>query len=180
MLLLQFTAICQNILFPWSIDLAVFFALCILFGSSFKKFFFNNHKKILFFIALASYIALVSVNGSINLSIRELGNKGMGSLILCFIIGVMYTFIISFVCRKFENTFIVKSLGTIGRNSLRLMCIHYPIMILVGDILWHLHINNINCYVLFATQMTTITLTTVMLNKILKSLSSHFAPFCYL
>lgn len=179
-ILLQVGLALQPYLFPWSLDISVFFTLCILFGALCKNFFFTNKSLALFMVALFSYVLLIKTNGNVNLSIREFGNFGCLSLLLCFLIGIVYTFLLSFICRAFEVSVIVKYLGIIGKQSLRLMCIHYPIMIFVSDLLWHLHVKHIEGSVLFGIQIVTIAVCALLIQQLVVKCSSRFSLLKYL
>lgn len=170
----------QPYLFPWSLDRSIFFAFCLLFGILCKNYFFTKKSLSLFMIALLGYVLLVMINGNVNLSIREFGNFRYISLILCFLIGIVYTFLLSFVCKAFEKTTIVKFLGNIGKQSLRLMCIHYPIMTLVSDLFWHLHVKYIDGYVLFGIQLCIIAICTLVIQQVVDKCSCRYSLLKYL
>ena len=108
-----------------------------------------------------------------------MGDYGLISLILSFLIGFLYTFLVAFICRKFEKTAILKILSVVGRQSLRLMCIHYPIMVLITDLLWHLHIQ-LDTSLVFVIQLVSIGFVTMAVSYSLKALSPKFNYLKYL
>lgn len=179
-LVIQLGLSCQTYLLPWSLDIAIFFALCILFGALFKEYFFFEKRKGIFFVVLLIYGLLICINKSINLSIREFGSFRYISLILSYIIGVVYTFILSYICRQFEKNIFIGILAKIGNCSMRLMCIHYPIMIFVSDFLWHLNITGINQFLLLMIQMSVIGLITILIQLAVDRFSSHFSLLKYI
>lgn len=179
-LMIQLGLSCQTYLLPWSLDIAIYFALCILFGALFKEYFFLEKRKGIFFVVLLIYGLLICINKNINLSIREYGSFRYISLILSYIIGVFYTFILSYICRQFEKNIFIGVLAKIGNSSMRLMCIHYPIMILVSDFLWHLNITGINQFLLLMIQMSVIGLITILIQLAVDRFSSHFSLLKYI
>lgn len=178
-IVLQVGLASQPYLLPWTLDLSIYFAFCILIGKYYKFFFLAERRVPVFLIALVLYFVLTKINGSVNLSIREMGDYGLISLILSFLIGFLYTFLVAFICRKFEKTAILKILSVIGRQSLRLMCIHYPIMVLVTDLLWHLHIQ-LDTSLVFVIQLVSIGLVTMAVSYSIKALSPKFNYLKYL
>lgn len=179
-LMIQLGLSCQTYLLPWSLDIAIYFALCILFGALFKEYFFLEKRKGIFFVVLLIYGLLICINKNINLSIREYGSFRYISLILSYIIGVFYIFILSYICRQFEKNIFIGVLAKIGNSSMRLMCIHYPIMILVSDFLWHLNITGINQFLLLMIQMSVIGLITILIQLAVDRFSSHFSLLKYI
>lgn len=178
-IVLQVGLASQPYLLPWTLDLAIYFAFCILIGKYCKAYFLAERRVPVFLIALVLYFVLTKINGSVNLSIREMGDYGLISLILSFLIGFLYTFLVAFICRKFEKTAILKILSVVGRQSLRLMCIHYPIMVLVTDLLWHLHIQ-LDASLVFVIQLVSIGLVTMAVSYSIKALSPKFNYLKYL
>ena len=63
---------------------------------------------------------------------------------------------------------------------MRLMCIHYPIMIFVSDFLWHLNITGINQFLLLMIQMSVIGLITILIQLAVDRFSSHFSLLKYI
>lgn len=179
-LMIQLGLSSQTYLLPWSLDIAIYFALCILFGALFKEYFFLEKRKGIFFVVLLIYGLLICINKNINLSIREYGSFRYISLILSYIIGVFYTFILSYICRQFEKNIFIGVLAKIGNSSMRLMCIHYPIMIFVSDFLWHLNITGINQFLLLMIQMSVIGLITILIQLAVDRFSSHFSLLKYI
>lgn len=179
-LMIQLGLSSQTYLLPWSLDIAIYFALCILFGALFKEYFFLEKRKGIFFVVLLIYGLLICINKNINLSIREYGSFRYISLILSYIIGVFYTFILSYICRQFEKNIFIGVLAKIGNCSMRLMCIHYPIMIFVSDFLWHLNITGINQFLLLMIQMSVIGLITILIQLAVDRFSSHFSLLKYI
>ena len=178
-IVLQAGLVSQPYLLPWTLDLSIYFAFCILIGKYCKAYFLAERRVPVFLIALVLYFVLTKINGSVNLSIREMGDYGLISLILSFLIGFLYTFLVAFICRKFEKTAILKILSVVGRQSLRLMCIHYPIMVLITDLLWHLHIQ-LDTSLVFVIQLVSIGFVTMAVSYSLKALSPKFNYLKYL
>lgn len=128
-------------LMPWSLDTSTFFTLFILIGEKMKRVLDDIIKKsvilnfVYVLVALFLFYILRSYNGTINISIRQYGNLGFVSVVLLFILGVLESFSIMSVAKLLSGTIIIKALSVIGHHSMRLMCIHYFIFLIVSNIL---------------------------------------------
>lgn len=123
------------ILLPWSIDTSFIASLFIILGyyinrSHMFRLFKNKFFSIIVLILL--YIILVNYNPNINLSVRQYGDIG---IITFGIIGIIEFIIFSLVFQLFEKTQITKILSKIGKSSLRILCIHFPLFILISPYL---------------------------------------------
>lgn len=85
-------------------------------------------------MAVVAYVLLVYYNGDVNLSVNQFGDRGLFSIPLCFVIGVLYFYILQVFTKRFEGSKAVGVLAYVGRNSLRTMCIHLPVMLIVSGI----------------------------------------------
>lgn len=126
------SAICYNvpILLPWSIDTSFIFALLIVTGYYLKDILIKCNMNI-FIICIIFYFILVSINGNVNISIRQYGEQGYWSIIMFYVIGVLYTIILSMFFKTMENTLFCAVLAYIGKISLPLMCLHMPIILIL-------------------------------------------------
>lgn len=141
-LVLAFSFNALPILLPWSLDVAPLGALLIIAGYKLKLLFVHRWTLWFFIPVLLLYALLVHINGSANMSIRKYGDAGMLSIPLFFIVGMMECWLFAVL---FQNSkFFTRILAYIGRQSLRLMCIHLFIWISVKDLVlpkidesWH-------------------------------------------
>lgn len=125
------------ILLPWSLDTSFLCALFIITGYQFKEYAIKEYKKnLLYFLTLsailAAYIALVSFNDNANLSIRIYGELGALSIILYYILSLLITIIYSEVLKLCNKNMLGRFLSFVGKHSLRIMCIHMPLITFSG------------------------------------------------
>lgn len=148
------------ILLPWSFDTAFISSLFIIIGYYLmkNKLFLNiNNKITAICVSLFLYIILVHYNPNINMSVREYGKLGILSFIC---IGILHFFIISLFSQLFENNIIIKFLSKVGKSSLRILCIHYPLFLILSYYLRHF-INSIYIYsIIIGVIVTLIAITT--------------------
>lgn len=128
------------ILLPWSLDTSTFFTLFILIGEKMKSVLDYIIKKSVILnityilVALVLFYIIRSYNGTINISIKQYGNLGFVSVVFLFALGVLESFSIMSVAKLLRETIIIKVFSVIGHHSMRLMCIHYFIFLLVSNI----------------------------------------------
>ena len=137
-------------LLPWSIDTALILWIYILFGYGLKSVFIKLKGSlwygVLTICSLLAYIMLVQFNGELNYSIRNFGIRGFLSIPVSFLIGILYTWIVSYIAVVLKGTYLFKCLVVAGKLSLMLMCLHLAVykffdyfILMVGDL-------NINIY----------------------------------
>ena len=138
---IAFTLLLANnkILFPWSLDTSFLCSLLIISGYEFKKIFMSQSRKsikyiLLFLTACILYTLIVSFNGATNLSVKVYGNLNYLSIPLFFILTLLITFIYGETFKSFTPKSITKSFAFVGRLSLRIMCIHMPIVYLLNTL----------------------------------------------
>jgi fucose 4-O-acetylase-like acetyltransferase len=144
-LLLSFSGSYLPILLPWSLDssfMASFFIIC---GYKSKQFFFpkllfwdtkfNYNRWVVLALFGAIFIILATVFGQGNFSLSDYGRYGiLGFMSFCFF-GLIKTFLLAVLMgSKFEHSFVVKALAYIGRQSLRLMCIHIVVFVYLDTV----------------------------------------------
>ena len=131
-----------EILLPWSIDTSFICAIFIIIGYELKEYIVKSNitlsgKTIVAMLALCVvYIVTTRFNGLPNLSVREYGNFHYTSIALMCILSTTGTILVTQFFKAVNNTFITKSLAFIGRHSLRIMCIHMPIVSLSTKYIW--------------------------------------------
>lgn len=79
----------------------------------------------------ASYSILLSINRNINISTRQYGEQGYWSIIMFYVIVVLYTIILNMFFRTMETILFCAVLACIGKKSLPLMCLHMPIILVL-------------------------------------------------
>lgn len=126
---LSILAICSYfipVLLPWSVDTSFMIALFILFGRSFFSYFkeSKNRDYLIGVILVFLYLILCFLNKPVNFSIAIYGEQGLFSVFLFFLLGVIEPVFLSLFCRRMEKTLLITFLAYIGRQSLRLLCIH--------------------------------------------------------
>ena len=103
------------ILLPWSIDTIPFFTLFMYIGllsSKYNLLEFLHGWKMIFIIILL--VLGCYINGSINLSIRSYGH----SILLCFLTGLMGSFLLVWIGKLLENLSLGHILATTGKHTL--------------------------------------------------------------
>ena len=128
-----------GILLPWSIDTSFLCALFIIVGYEFSPHATTIYKKdfkyfATLFILLGIYLTIVTYNGGANLSVGHYGDQGILSIILYFALSVIITILYSELLKLCNNNGIIRFLAFIGNHSLRLMCMHLPIIIILGPL----------------------------------------------
>jgi fucose 4-O-acetylase-like acetyltransferase len=129
----------NKILLPCSLDTSFLCSLLIISGYEFKNFFMAQNKMnfkyiTLFIIACILYILIVNVNGATNLSVKIYGASPYMSIPLFFILTLLITYIYGETFKSFTPKSITKSFAFVGRLSLRIMCIHMPIVCLLNTL----------------------------------------------
>lgn len=120
------------VLLPWSIDTAFMGAIFMLWGNAWAQrrddFVQNKYSRIsLFCLLLASYLALVFYNDGINMSVRAWGKHGWISAVLCMLIGLQGSTLYIWMIQKFDASMIVQLLAYIGKSSVVILAIHFPV-----------------------------------------------------
>ena len=140
-----------NILLPFSIDIALVGSMFIYIGYHYKNLFLYNIKKLFHLaIIIISYIMIVNFNGTINMALKNYGQVPYLSTVLFIIIGVLYLLICKTILMNLRVNILNIFLQIIGRNSLRIMCLHMPIFFLVKEIQLENHIVNCVISILFS------------------------------
>lgn len=181
-LVLQVCAVSSSYLFPWCIELSGFFSLCMIVGMK-----MHEHSELRLgyfysFIVLVAYILLVNYNGQVNLSVNRFGDKGLLSIPLCFVIGVLYFYILQVITKRFEGSKVMGLLAYVGRNSLRIMCIHLPVMLIASGILHKcLPLDGAGAQLcLFLAQLLAVFTSVALLNAFLKCFRERMTLLRYL
>ena len=178
---IAFTLLLANnkILFPWSLDTSFLCSLLIISGYEFKNFFMAQNKMnfkyiTLFIIACILYILIVNVNGATNLSVKVYGNLNYLSIPLFFILTLLITFIYGETFKSFVPINITKCFAFIGRLSLRIMCIHMPIVCLLKTL------TGASPYIVFAISLFLSILLSWIAGHLFKLASKRIPLFKYL
>ena len=126
-------------LFPWSFDTSFICAIFIITGYELSGQAIKAYRKdILYFLTLlamlAMYIFIVKFNGTTNLSIRMYGNWGVFSIIFYYLLSVFITVLYGETFKILNNTTLVRFFAFTGKHSLRIMCIHMPLVTYTGRV----------------------------------------------
>lgn len=137
-LLISILLVNCRFLLPWSIDMCFMFGLLMLWGYNnrykFETFSQLLKNPVLFLLFLVAYLLIVVYNGTINASVRIYGNH-FYSVFFFFYIGISEFLLLSSLCISNERSKLVILFSKVGRCSLRLMCIHYPIKTILSHIM---------------------------------------------
>ena len=172
-----------TILLPWSIDTSFLCALFIIFGYEFSSYATKTYKKgFVYFTTLlilaGIYIALVEYNGNANLSVAFYGTRGTLSIVLYFVFSIIITIFYSEILKLCNNNIIIKFLTYIGKHSLRLMCIHLPIIAILNTALFHYGIAN--KFIEFFVALIISLIASVIIEKICHRYSNKYTILRYL
>ena len=124
------------ILMPWSIDTIFVFSLFIITGKYIRSILIIKKGKefLIGILFLFMYIVLAYYNGDVNISIRNYGERGILSILFYYTEGLLFTIFLSKIFIKMGNNPLIILFSSIGRLSLRLMCLHMPIFIIIKTI----------------------------------------------
>ena len=116
------------ILLPWSLDTAPAGAIFIYAGYKMKdqQLLSLSYRKLLpiVFSLVILYVYLVSLNDSINMSVRIYGKYSYISPMLFVLIGLIGSYLCCCLCMALEKLWLIHKLAYIGRLSLILLCSH--------------------------------------------------------
>ena len=111
------------ILLPWSLDTSFYFAAFILAGKYVREYDIDSKPWWLMLIITALYFIIIEFDGDINHSVRILSDYPA----LAFIASVFGSVVIIWLSKRLPSV-LMKPLTALGRNSLWVFCIHYPII----------------------------------------------------
>ena len=134
------------ILLPWSMDTVSVFVMFMLVGywmnyySIFPLFYQTRYKYIIFAVLGIFYWILKKADRNINLAVREYGmsigggqNK-LENVIMCFLIGVIGSFLCIVVCNVIKNFFIGKLFAVVGRHTIPILGLHVFLYDIVSNV----------------------------------------------
>lgn len=127
LILLAFLTYQLPIQFPWGAELALIGTLTMLVAIRHKQELVEMGEAeitITLVISLIIYCLLTFYNGHSDMMFRDYGTHGYLSVPIFFMQGILYSLVALSACRLIEKLFILKALSYIGRNSMRLLCIH--------------------------------------------------------
>lgn len=120
------------ILLPWSVDTAPVGALLIIAGYRFKPLFTYKKGIWLLLPTIVLFVLTAVINGQTNMSIRHYGMYPVVSILLFVILGFTEAWIFGTIFRHLKMATSV--FAYLGRQSLRLMCIHMFVWVAVKDL----------------------------------------------
>ena len=113
--------------FPWGMELALVGMLTMLVAIHFNQQ-LNGIGLMglipLLIIATITYSILTFFNGQTNMFFRCYGTHGYLSVLVFYLQGVLYSLIVFALCRLLEQSFFIRIIAYLGKNSLRLLCTH--------------------------------------------------------
>ena len=122
LLFLAYTFVCQflPVLLPWSLDTACLMAIFMYMGLLLRNGRWQQDFPLTYgLMLLVVYVLLCTLNGELNVSVREYGY----SFLLYLLTGLTGTVILLRVSRFLQGSRIGEFLATIGRHSLVIFCI---------------------------------------------------------
>lgn len=168
------------IMLPWSIDTSFLLAILIIIGYECRRLFLFTNIRICL-ITLPLWLLLLHFCGGSNISIGIYGNIGAFSIIPFACIAIAETYTLAAILKKVENTYLAKALAYIGRNSLRLMCIHLIIYYKVYGILYPM-IESLQCskYIILAASFSAIIICNAVIQKFIDKMGNKYIILKYL
>lgn len=157
----------KSILLPFCLDIAFMGVLFIIFGYIVKTKIINmKYNMILLICSFLLYIIIIYYNGIVNMAIKNYGMRGLLSVFLFYIQGILYFFVFSILFKYFSKNTINKILAAFGKQSLRLMCIHMPVFYTVKYFLFvHIRPLFITLFVMFISYYLSLLLDYLSQNK---------------
>lgn len=122
------------LMLPWSIDTSFLLAALIAIGYEKKELFIKPEARLLI-VAFILWLPLFYFFAGSNISLGEYGAYGVISILPFLAIALTETYVISGFLHYLQDSWLARILAYIGRDSLRLMCIHLIIYIKVEDFL---------------------------------------------
>lgn len=131
------------ILLPWSFDSSFLGSVFMIIGYHSKNIFIT--KKIasyyspfkswtIFLLFIILFVIVVNEFGAGNYSIGYYGDYGVLSYVAFLLTGFLKTILLCFFFIMIENTVFSNWLALVGKQSMRLMCIHLAVFVFVGVI----------------------------------------------
>jgi len=122
------------IMLPWSIDTSFLLASLLIIGYELKDYFVSAKIKMMV-LSFALWFALFYFFAGSNISIGNYGAYGVISILPFAIISLSETYSISGLFQIVDNNMLTRLFAYIGRQSMRLMCIHLIVYIKVSSVL---------------------------------------------
>ena len=122
------------VMLPWSIDTSFILAFLLIIGYECRTVFLKTKMAYMILSAIL-WVIIFEFFGGGNISIGEYGKYGIYSIAPFVIVTLSETYTLSAILQRIEKFWIVKPFAYLGRNSLRLMCIHLVLYYRVYNIL---------------------------------------------
>ena len=131
------------VLLPWSFDSSFVGAILIIMGNEARIYLMEGKNKekvrnliqnFFFWIScIIIFALLVTIFGEGNFSLGNYGRYGIAGLVSFIVVGVLKTYDLGYIFKLIgEKSYVTRSFAYIGKQSLRLMCLHYTIFVLLG------------------------------------------------
>ena len=79
------------------------------------------------------FVLLVTFFGEGNFSLGDYGSYGAAGLVAFIAVGVLKSYNLGYIFKLIgEKSYVTKTFAYVGKHSLRLMCLHYTVFVLIG------------------------------------------------
>lgn len=118
------------VLLPWSVDMAGMFTIFMLAGAWLRKteFYEKKAKWWMMPIVLLVYLAIGTVGGYLNSSIRQYGSFGSLSAPVYMVFSILGGVLYIWVAKWIQNTVIGDFFACLGVHSMELLCVHMVVL----------------------------------------------------
>ena len=131
------------ILLPWSFDSSFVGAILIILGNESRRYLMEGKDKeklrsliqngFFWLFSVIIFVLLVTFFGEGNFSLGDYGRYGVAGLVSFIAVGVVKSYNLGYIFKLIgENSYFTRLFAYIGIQSLRLMCLHYTIFVLLG------------------------------------------------
>ena len=169
--------------FPWGLELALMGILFLLAAIPIRKHIVLRKDSmggaflpLICFVSLTLYALLGAYNGRVDMMFRDYGNHGYLSVLLFLVCGLFYSMVVMSFCIMAEKTKLINALAYLGKNSLRLLCIHFFIQGYSIPVLWHIVPSSVEWSELLTA--TVFIVEVVLINAILQKFIDKYQPHC--
>ena len=107
---------------------------------------------------------------------RDYGGRGYLSVLLFFVCGLLYSIVVMSFCIIAEKWKLMNALAYLGKNSLRLLCIHFFIQGYSIPVLWHIVPSSVEWPELFTA--TIFIVEVVLINALLQKVFDKYKVRC--
>ncbi len=163
------------ILMPWSIEMSCVGFLLMLLGRALRPILLNSSEQgkhelwgqiVLVIGCMGIYIAAWLLDGPVNMSISQMGNTKIFfplQVVFFCLLGGSEAIVLSILFKAIQTSIITRSVAYIGRQALRLLCIH----LFIGEAVYYLFAGrDVPMVVTFACALAVILLINYVLDRL--------------